>query len=296
MYLEYQGSRKDSGLLPELELGEEPDDVDEPVDGDELAEPGGRAEPGDEVNRGRQVSALFTYGVTDRLTLSTQLPFKSNRIRERPDEEERETSRLTGLGDISLTADYTLWRNRDVLPSTWLAARFFGKAPTGEDATRADGRIDPHLQLGTGSWDVGAGLGAGHRLDQGALYASAFYRMNQQGENNYEYGDVVLVNAALEKPVGALTGRSSAESTVVGLELNYRHARRDEFNGSAYRDSGGSVLYATPSFRFRLPGLQGSESAPSLRFSVQLPFGDGGLDGNQHEGTVWAIGLVVPLL
>jgi hypothetical protein len=274
LYLEYQGYRKASGLAPE--------------------EPGEAVEAGNEVNRGRQLGAQLTWGVSDRWSLSAQIPFKSNFIRERPDEGARGNSRLTGLGDLSFTADYVLWRDRDVLPAQWLALRWFGKAPTGDDRERTDLRIDPHLQLGTGSWDLGAGLGWGYRMEWGSLYASALYRMNRAGANRYEYGDVVLANVAIETPIGTLTGLSSAESNTVGVELNYRHARRDDFGSSAYRDSGGSVLYVTPSLRIRVPGFV-AERTPSLRFAVQLPLGQGGLRGEQKEGMVWSIGLILPL-
>jgi hypothetical protein len=256
-------------------------------------ETGGGAEQGNEFNRGRQLSGLVTWGVTDRLALSLQLPFKSSSIRERPDAEDAETSRLTGFGDLSLTADYVLWRNREVLPSSWYSLRLFGRAPTGNDRQRVDGRVDPHLQLGTGSWDVGGGFGGGHRFEWGAFYASALYRVNNQGANRYEYGDVFLANVALEAPIGGLRGAPN-ESTRVGLELNYRHARRDQFRDSAYRDSGGSVFYATPSFRFRLPWMR-AERGPSLRLAAQIPLGDGGLRGVQHEGVVWSFGFIVPL-
>ena len=291
-FIEYQGSRKDSGLLPE-DQGDEAEETSVEEEHEEEDSEGGAAgglvrEPGDEVNRLRQLNAIVTWGVVDRLSLSVQIPFKSSSIRERPDNEEAETSRLTGLGDVSLTADYVLWRDREVLPENFVTARFFGKAPTGDDRERKDGRVDPHLQRGTGSWDYGVGLGAGHRMQWGSMYASALYRVNRQGANRYEYGDVILVNAAIERPLGAASGNS------VALELNFRHARRDVFESSRYRDSGGSIFYATPSFRFRLPWLSG-ERVPTMRMAVQLPFGDGGLLGQQHEGLVWSAGLIIPL-
>jgi hypothetical protein len=62
----------------------------------------------------------------------------------------------------------------------------------------------------------------------------------------------------------------------------------------ALADSGGSMFYVTPSFRMRIPGLAG-EQVPSLRLAAQLPLGDGGLRGQQHEGVVWTLGLIIPL-
>ena len=99
------------------------------------------------------------------------------------------------------TLGYVLWRDRDVLPSTWVEARGFGKAPTGKSNQTVDGVQDPHLQVGTGSWDFGFGLAGAHRLAWGSLYVSAFYRENLEGSLDYRYGDVVLTNVALEMPL-----------------------------------------------------------------------------------------------
>jgi hypothetical protein len=103
--------------------------------------PGGDREEGNEVNRGHQLNARLTWGVSDRLSLSAQVPFRSNAIRERPDEEARTSTRLTGPGDVSLTVDDVLWRNREVLPSTWLSLRGLGKAPTGDDRASVKGGV-----------------------------------------------------------------------------------------------------------------------------------------------------------
>lgn len=80
-----------------------------------------------------------------------------------------------------------------------------------------------------------------------------------------------------------------------GLELNYRWAERDEFQGSKYRSSGGSILYATPSLRIALPALAiGERVPPSLRFSVQIPLTNRWLHGFQEEDPLWRAGVVVP--
>ena len=48
------------------------------------------------------------------------------------------------------------------------------KAPTGQSTKTIAGEQDPHIQVGTGSWDFGLGLAAGHHFESFALYASAF--------------------------------------------------------------------------------------------------------------------------
>ena len=269
-YLEIMGWRKTSGLLPE-EAGEEP-------------------EPGREVNESQQLTLFVGWTPVDRLTLTLAAPWRFNDIREEPDGEEPARSRLNGFSDLSLHVGYVLWRDRDVLPSTWVEARGFGKAPTGKSSQTETGVQDPHLQLGTGSWDFGFGLAGAHRLEWGSLYASALYRENLKGSLGYRYGDVVLANFTLETPLSHLIENPILGALTPGVELNFRFAEKDRSHGANYQDSGGSILLATPTLRIRLPWFAG-QRPPFLRLAVQLPFTQTWLNGQQHEGPVWSAGL-----
>lgn len=269
-YLEVMGWRKTSGLLPE-EPGEEP-------------------EPGREVNKSQQLTLFVGWTPFDRLTLTLAAPWRFNRIDEEPDGEESETFRLNGFSDLSLHVGYVLWRNRDVLPTTWVEARAFGKAPTGKSEQSVEGVQDPHLQLGTGSWDFGFGLAAAHRLEWASLYTSALYRENLKGSLGYRYGDVVLWNLTLETPLSHFTENPVLAALTPGVELNFRYAEKDHTHGDTYQASGGSLLLATPTLRIRLPWFEG-QRAPFVRLAVQFPFTQAWLNGQQHEGQVWSVGL-----
>ena len=205
-YLEVMGWRKTSGLLPEA-AGEDP-------------------EPGREVNESQQLTLFLGWTPLDRLTLTLAAPWRFNQIREEPDGAPREGSHLNGFGDLSLHVGYVLWRDRDVLPSTWIEARGFGKAPTGLSQQTVNGVQDPHLQLGTGSWDFGFGLAGAHRLEWGSLYASALYRENLKGSLGYRYGDVVLANVTLETPLSHFAGDPLLAALTPGVELNFRFSQR----------------------------------------------------------------------
>jgi len=269
-YLEFQAWQKKSGLLAE-EPGEEP-------------------EPGREVNDGRQLSLYLGWSPLDRLTLTLLLPWRWSQISEQPEGEPHESSRQGGFGDLMLHVGYVLWRDRDVLPASWLEARGFAKAPTGASEQTTHGRQDPHLQVGTGSWDFGFGLAGAHRMEWGSLYASALYRENLEGTLDYRYGDVVLANLALETPLSHWLAAPLFGMLTPGVELNFRYAGKDRYRGAGYDASGGSILYATPSLRIRLPWWSG-QRAPSLRLAVQLPLTDTWLNGEQDEKAVWSAGL-----
>ena len=283
-YFQVQGLRKSSGALSHH--GEE-----EPGDGIGT-EQHEEAEAGDDKGRSERLDLYLSWTPLDRTTLTLDLPFAFNRIVE-TEGDERTRSTLAGFGDASLTGSFVLWRDREVLPATWIEARGLVKAPTGRDDEEVDGERDIHLQVGTGSWDFGAGLAATRRLAWGSLYASAFYRENTEGALDYEYGDAILANAAVEVPLGHALGSARLARLTTGFELNFRYAEADRADGERFDDSGGAILYAAPSLRVRLPELR-DEAPPSLRFAVQLPLTQAWLHGEQSEKEVWSVGLLVP--
>ena len=178
-----------------------------------------------------------------------------------------------------------------MLPATWVEARGFFKAPTGESSQTVEGVQDPHLQVGTGSWDFGFGLAGAHRLAWGSLYPSAFYRENLEGSLDYRYGDVVLTNVAVRGAALAISARTrSLGALTPGLELNFRYAEKDRSHGEDYDDSGGSILYAAPTLRVRLPWFEG-QRPPFVRLALQVPLTNHWLYGQQDENLVWSAGL-----
>ncbi len=282
IYLQAQGWRKDSGLLPHAPEGEEHEEEHE-------------HEEGHERNRSQRLDLFLSWTPLARVTLSLDIPYAFNAIEE-IEAGARQTNRLHGLGDVALLGSFVLWRNRDVLPSFWIEGRTFLKAPTGRSTRREAGFVDPHLQTGTGSWDFGLGLAAVHRRAWGSLYTSVFYRENTEGDFgdvDYEFGDVLLANAALELPVGHALRRPALDWLTVGAELNYRWSGFDRLEGQRYAHSGGSILYATPALRFRLP-FSLRERPASLRLALQLPLTQSWLNGSQDEKEVWTVGLLLP--
>ncbi len=279
-YVEVRGWKKRGGHLPH---GEEEDEEHEEEEHE--------AEEFEE-NDSKQVNFVLSGSPLDRVTLSMNVPLALNEITE-VEGDEKSKSELTGVGDVSFNTSVVLWRNRDVLPSTWLESRLFLKTPTGKSKQRRNGIRDKHLQAGTGSWDVGAGVAGIHRFSWGTAYSSVSYRVNTEGSLDYEYGDVVLVNAALTVPLGHVTGVSWLAPFTPGLELNYRYAEKDTSHGESFDDSGGSILYITPSLRVHIPLFEGRRR-PSIRASVQLPVTNSWLNGFQDEDPVWSVGLLFP--
>jgi hypothetical protein len=314
IYTELRGWQKSSGLLPHGHGGEASHAHEEepaaPADlntyrqlghaGHDHEEPEAAAESdaegdehdehdGEEHNEGRRLDLYVAWTPIDRLTLTANLPWARNGIEEVEGGESTFAS-LTGLGDASLAASAVVWRNREALPSTWVEARGWLKAPTGRDEQRENGVEDPHLQTGTGSWDYGFGAAVVHKLDWAALYASSFYRVNTEGALEYEYGDVFLATAAVEVPLGHVSGVRALDRLTPGLAFDFRWAQRDHTGDGDYDDSGGSILYLSPSLRVALPGF-GETQRAWLRAGVQVPATSAWLHGEQHEDPVWSVGI-----
>jgi hypothetical protein len=244
---------------------------------------------GRERNESKRLDLYFAWTPLDRVTLTLNLPWAINGIEE-IEADGSEHFSLSDFGDAALGVSGVVWRNRDALPSTWVEARGWVKAPTGRDEQRVGGVEDPHLQAGTGSWDFGFGSAVVHRFEWGSLYGSGFYRVNTEGGLDYEFGDVVLATAALEVPLGHATGVPQLDRVTPGVGLDFRWADRDRQYGRDVDDTGGAILYATPSLRIALPAFSERQRA-WLRAGVQVPLTNAWLYDEQEEDPVWSVGI-----
>jgi hypothetical protein len=242
------------------------------------------AHPGDrERSYDRDLTFWASWTPLARATLSASVPYRWITLDEEPEHEPSSRVRNRGFGDAALYGTFVLWRDLEHSPTAWVETRAMLKAPTGSDEKSLEGERDPHAQVGTGSWDWGLGLATGRRFDSGNLYASAFYRVNQQGSLRYRYGSVILANLLWSTPVQEVAALGGA-LVRPGVELNFRYAGKDVSDGSLYDSSGGSIFYLTPFLE--LPLTRNAElRAPWLRIAARLPLGDGGLHGHQHEAT-----------
>ncbi len=160
-------------------------------------------------------------------------------------QEEGETVRTQGLGDITLTAHAVLFSRND---SGRFQHRITGggglKLPTGESQIEADeqGILIPSMQPGTGSLDYLLSLGymVQHKLWGTSTEIS--YRINQANDNYYEFGDRLNVSvdvfrnfmladdrALLRPQIGLLLDESAQDN---------RNTRINDMN----EYSGGTVL------------------------------------------------------
>ena len=110
------------------------------------------------------------------------------------------------------------------------------KLPTGDE--------DTVPRIGTGSTDVAAGLAAGYEGRRWYLFADGRYRLNTEGAGGREKGDRAFLD--LVGGIRPVLSEYNEPDTVLMLELNWEYAERDELNGAAVADSGGSELFLSP--------------------------------------------------
>jgi hypothetical protein len=224
-------------------------------------------------------SAAASYGLTDRLALSAELPYvRRDGLREGTHSHvggqavngvERLGS-VSGLGDATLLARYRLSGGG----STAFALIGGVKIPTGSThrRSRAGERLETEHQPGTGSWDPVAGAAFATRLGPVRLTAGGLYQFSGLGAQRTRLGNRGQAGIALshgfgppehhhEEPDGDHDEGDSRHAEPHGhaswdafVELAGEWEGRQRIAGQAEADSGGRSLWLTPGARFNAAG------------------------------------------
>ncbi len=192
------------------------------------------------------------YRPVEALALFATLPMEKRTIRTVGEGTSETASSVSGLGDVELGGRYALWTTVDfgARRVQELAVSAGSTLPTGRaDAREADGAlVDPHGQLGTGSFGPFAGVH--YRFEQAdwMAFADVSYRFHTEAtypdHSRYRFGDAVLWSLhAQVRPVSRLA---------LDLGLDGRHARADravDTDGtvvSSVENTGGTVVSLSP--------------------------------------------------
>lgn len=228
-------------------------------------------------------AAGLAYGVSDRLTLSLELPYvRRDRLREGTEEGAEDLGTIAGLGDATLLAKYKLTG----APGEGLALIGGLKVPTGGTHRRHDGeRLETEHQPGTGSWDPVFGAAASTHLGELRLDASALYQLSGKGAQDTRLGDRLTGGIALSHRFGppehhhdegeehehaegehhhehAEHGHASWDAFV---ELTGEWEGRQKVGGEIEEASGGKSVWLSPGARFNTSGgwsFAGAVGAP----------------------------------
>lgn len=201
------------------------------------------------------------YGLTEDLALTLALPFILNR---KLDANGIGTS-SSGIGDTSLRVKYRFWR-RDRLGVQDSAAFIVSiKFPSGN--------TDKSPRLGTGSTDFLFGAAAARESLLWYYFADVRYRVNTRGNANLKIGDRFFADGAIG--IRLWPAEYLKPDLVVLAELNWETFLRDKLDGLGVKESGGNLLFISPSFFFTYRNW-------AVKGGVQIPLYQS-FDGNQPE-------------
>ena len=220
--------------------------------------------PLDRDIRIRGAISVLGYGINPDLAVFGVLPWldKEMDVTTPVGRRQRQTS---GIGDLTVFARYTLYKENGPGWTRRLAPIVGIKAPTGEDNDRdALGRLPRRFQLGSGSWDGFVGLVYTWQTQAWQIDAQARYRKNGS-HDGYTAGDAVNLDASWQYRLWPRQLGSGVPGFLYGvLETNLSHTERDRIATGINNNSGGTRWFITP-------GLQYVTRRWVVEAAVQLP-------------------------
>ena len=210
------------------------------------------------------VPLVVAYGVTQRLALFGIVPVLDKSL-DVTTPLGRRTRSVSGVGDATLLARYTLFQ-RDKPGQTTRFAPFVGvKAPTGDDDESDDlGPLPQPLQLGSGSWDLLVGATVTWQTLSREVDTSFSYELNGEA-NDFVFGDEARIDLSYQHRLWPRELGEGVPSFLYGvLESNLIWRDRNEVSGFEDPDSGGSTWLLAP-------GIQYVSKRLVIEAAVQIP-------------------------
>jgi hypothetical protein len=205
----------------------------------------------------------ISYGVTEKFTLSLNVPFLNDRHHEHDDavgtvdEFFTNADGTSGFGDITLMAKYALLQTTKHLVIAGAGVKF----ATGEFKLKnSEGEInEPTIMPGTGSNDpiISALYNYFFIPNKLSFFASASHRFTTENSLDYEFGDSTFIDGGVSYQLN--------EKINLIAQVNTRVSRRDEFLGMDVPNTGVTFINITPGI-----ALAASESV-SLYTHIQIP-------------------------
>jgi hypothetical protein len=152
-----------------------------------------------------------------------------------------------GIGDIAIIGRYALMNQMkgDPLFFSIGAGVKLATGSTDETFKTPMGmKIIPGMQNGSGSTDYILEAGVSKILPNSRIDASIAYKINGDGDNDYDFGNMLRWNIGYSY---AMT-----RSLDLQLELDGIHRDKNSFKGNEIDSTGGDTIYLTPGFHYRV--------------------------------------------
>ncbi len=227
---------------------------------------------GEQETTEQRTTLGLAYSFSDDITLALQVPF----VRKEIEAGNLARQEAEGLGDIDLTARWTLYRNGAVSGRHLAGVRAGVRLPTA-DEVKADGEL---LNIDVQP-DAGAtvpSLGAWYGYYRFPWFATATITAFKYGEGNqqFEGGDAVVVST--------LAQYGLTQTFALQLGVDARWSGRNRFSGVADPDSGGTLAMAFAGAALRI----GEDFL--VHAGAQLPLIEE-LNGRQDEDPALRVGM-----
>lgn len=201
---------------------------------------------------------LVGYRITDRITVQASVPY-INRHYRRPEGGINDVGTVSGLGDINLSGQFSVWDHTSSDGASSVSAQFLGglKLPTGSskrieeelgpEAAPAEGQAESgihghDLTLGTGSVDFVVGTSVKGRYEEWIAKADVQYAIRTRGDYDYRFGNDLQWNVGAGRYL--LLGHHETLSASVNVSGEYK--KFDSVNGERPEDTQSRVLFVGP--------------------------------------------------
>lgn len=226
----------------------------------------------------QKVELRGRFNLSKRIQLFVFLPLSINQ-----QTENNLISKISGLGDISTFANYSIYNNGDSLNKKWKHNFQLGvgfKLPIGKYNTlNNNNELNPNIQTGTGSFDILLDVIYTVRYRKIGLNNSTIYRFNNSNSNNFQFGNRYTFATNL-----FYWANIKGYSLLPSIGAIYENTQKDKHNNAILTQSGGNTLLSSIGLDFyyrkfsfgtniQIPTYQDNNITKSkLKFSTTLLF------------------------
>lgn len=169
---------------------------------------------------------------------------------------------VSGMGDASLFAYYTIYQDEPVRPTLRFSGALGIKTPTGKnDEKDKDNQLyHAMMQAGTGSWDPLFMLNGMIFLDPVWLQANIFYQLATKGDSGYEFGDQLSADITARYQLFKYANIGfEVNSVYTGMDKDHdgRFSTEDDLLSDT-SNTGLFGIYITPGVQVKIPNTGGS--------------------------------------
>lgn len=219
------------------------------------------------------------YKFNDRFELSLDVPYILRRYIEVDTHDIVGAHQQTdGLGDIQLVGQYWLYQQQQQRVGILAGIKF----PTGDTKEKniLNQRVEPELQIGSGSYDYVVGVLYQLKKDGWLVKANGSYVISNPGDQEFENGDLLTLSAL----TGYVLHANSKNPLTIGMDSIVQYQAKQKQYGSHVADSGGVTILMGPSLEV------GVNSTTSVFTNIHLPVYQnlGGI--HQELDMTWEIG------